>query len=88
MMHLTSLTIEPRNRYRTNDEQNPMVCTVKLASEKATVETVLSDEQVLQVLRLVQGIVADAAKRNVDDFVAQAQMVQGMTANQIEGESA
>ena len=76
-MQLTELTIQARNRYRDLSADNPLVCTVKLSSEKAIVETALHPDQVHQVLALVQGIVAEAAKRNVDEFVSQVTAIEG-----------
>jgi len=72
-MKLTRLMIAPRSDW---DKNSPIICTVKLSSEAATVETVLSDDQAQQVLALVQGIVAEAAARNVADFVAHVSALQ------------
>jgi hypothetical protein len=76
-MQLTELKISARNQYRELSAKNPLVCSVKLSSEKAIVETVLHPDQLHQVLLLVQGIVADAAKRNVDEFVSQVTAIEG-----------
>jgi hypothetical protein len=76
-MKLTELTIQARNKYLDLSANNPLVCTVKLSSDKAIVETALHADQINQVLALVQGIVADAAKRNVDEFVSQVAAIEG-----------
>jgi hypothetical protein len=55
---------------------NPLVCTVKLSSETAVVETLLHDDQIEQILMLVQGIVAEAAQRNVAAFVSQVLAIE------------
>lgn len=84
-MKLTELKIGPKHSWASPSPENPIICTVKLSSEHATVETVLSEDQVQKVLALVQGIVAEAAKRNVADFVAQAQMIETPATVQIGG---
>ena len=76
-MRLTELKIAPTRSWDKLGNDNPLVCTVKLSSEKATVETVLHPDQVQQVLALVQNIVADAAQRNVADFVSQVTAIEG-----------
>lgn len=76
-MRLTELKIAPTRSWDQMGNDNPLVCTVKLSSEKATVETVLHPDQVQQVLALVQNIVADAAQRNVADFVSQVTAIEG-----------
>lgn len=80
-MKLTELRIGPKTSW---DMKSPMVCTVKLSSDHATVETILSDDQIQAVLRLVQGIVADAAARNVADFVAQVGAISASAVPAIE----
>ena len=70
-MNLTELKIAPQQTYRQVAQDNPLICTVTLKSENATVQTVLHVDQVAMILDLVQRIVADAAQRNVADFVAQ-----------------
>lgn len=76
-MQLTELKIAPTRHWDKLGDDNPLVCTVKLSSEKATVETMLYPDQVQQVLALVQTIVADAAQRNVADFVSQVTAIEG-----------
>ena len=75
-MKITELKIAPKSSWQMVGRDNPMVCTVKLASENAVVETVLHDDQIRQVLMLVQGIVADAAQRNVAAFVSQVMAIE------------
>lgn len=65
-MKITQLTIGPRNSW---DAKSPTICTVKIASEAATVETVLNDDDLNRILDLVQGIVAEAGARNMAAFV-------------------
>lgn len=76
-MKITELKIAPKSRWASASEDNPTICTVKLESETATVETVLSEEQVRRVLMLVQDIVAEAAERNVKEFVAAVSQIEG-----------
>lgn len=76
-MRLTELKIAPTHSWDRPSDENPLICTVKLSSEKATVETVLHPDQVQQVLSLVQSIVAEAAQRNVADFVSQVTAIEG-----------
>jgi hypothetical protein len=40
------------------------------------VETLLHDDQIKQVLMLIQGIVAEAAQRNVAAFVSQVLAIE------------
>ncbi len=75
-MKITELKIAPKSSWSAVGSDNPLVCTVKLASENAVVETVLHDDQIRQVLMLVQGIVADAAQRNVAAFVSQVMAIE------------
>jgi hypothetical protein len=75
-MKITELKIAPKNTWMPLGDANPLVCTVKLASENAVVETVLHDDHVMQVLLLVQGIVAEAAQRNVAAFVSQVLAIE------------
>lgn len=75
-MKITELKIAPKLSWSSVSADNPLVCTVKLASESAIVETVLHGDQIQQVLMLVQGIVADAAQRNVAAFVSQVMAIE------------
>lgn len=75
-MKLTQLTIGPKHTWSPASKDNPVICTVKLSSENATVETVLNDEQIQRVLDLVQHIVAEAARRNVAEFVASVRQLE------------
>ena len=72
-MKITKLVIGPRANW---DPKSETICTIQLASEKATVETVLSDDDLNRVLDLVQSIVADAAERNVAEFVNAIRQVE------------
>lgn len=75
-MKLTQLTIGPKHAWNIASKENPVICTVKLSSENATVETVLNDEQIQRVLDLVQNIVAEAARKNVAEFVASVRQIE------------
>lgn len=70
-MKLIELKIAPKAQWQAVSAANPLVCTVKLASENTTVETALHEDQVHQILALVQHLVAEAAQRNVAAFAAQ-----------------
>jgi len=70
-MKLTELKIAPQNSWGAVGDNNPLICTVNLASDHATVQTALHADQIAMILDLVQRIVAEAAQRNVADFVAQ-----------------
>jgi len=70
-MKITELKIAPKHAWQKVSDDNPLVCTVKLESETATVETALHEDQVRQVLALVQSIVVDATTRNLAAFVSQ-----------------
>lgn len=80
-MKITQLKIAPSLSFRDVSENNPLVCTVKLASDKATVETVLSQEDMHEMLRLVQRLVADAAERNIAEFVNTVTEIEGSQDN-------
>jgi hypothetical protein len=75
-MKITELKISPKLSWHPVGSDNPLVCTVKLAGENAVVETALHDDHVRQVLMLVQGVVADAAQRNVAAFVSQVMAIE------------
>lgn len=75
-MKLTELKIAPRKTWEGTSSTNLLVCTVKLSSDNATVETALHEDQVRQVLALVQSIVAEAAQRNVAAFVSQVTAIE------------
>jgi hypothetical protein len=75
-MKITELKIAPRSSWQMVGRDNPLVCTVKLSSETAVVETLLHDDQIEQILMLVQGIVAEAAQRNVAAFVSQVLAIE------------
>jgi hypothetical protein len=75
-MKLTELKIAPTRSWDRPGDKNPLICTVKLSSETATVETALHPDQVQQLLLLVQKIVAEAAQRNVAAFVQQVTAIE------------
>ena len=75
-MKLTELKIAPKRGLEMVSNDNPLVCTVKITSDTATVETALHEDQVRQVLALVQRIVAEAAQRNVAAFVSQVTAIE------------
>lgn len=76
-MKLTELKIGPQHAWKAQGIENPVICTVKLSSETATVETILTNDQIQRVLDLVQHIVAEAARKNVADFVASVRQIEG-----------
>lgn len=67
-MKITELKIARKHSWAAASASNPLVCTVKLQSETATVETVLNDDDMHAMIGLVQRLVADAAARNVAAF--------------------
>lgn len=73
-MKLTKLTIGPKNAW---DAASPTICTVQLASESATVETMLNSNDLNRILDLVQGIVAEAGARNMAEFVSAVRAIEG-----------
>jgi len=75
-MKITELKIAPKHTWQKVSNDNPLVCTVKLESETATVETALHEDQVRQVLALVQSIVAEAATRNVEAFASHVTAIE------------
>lgn len=77
-MKLTQLKIGARNEWGSQPEDRQMICTVKLESEKTTVETVLSDGDVQRVLDLIREVVSAAAERNVSAFVAAARAIEAV----------
>ena len=81
-MKVTSINIEPPNQWREITAENPLKATVKLSSKNTTVETTLDDADMNELLALVEHIIARAAKRNVEQFVA---AVSGNHAMTIEG---
>ncbi len=82
-MKLTELKIARRNSWDDNPVNNPLVCTVKLSGEKAIIETALNDDDLQRMIDLVQSIVADAAKRNVDAFVSEVRQVEAAKAQAV-----
>jgi len=76
-MKITELKICPKAPWEVVGRNNPLVCTVKLSSTDVVVQTVLHDDQIEQILMLVQGIVAEAAQRNVAAFVSQVLAIEG-----------
>lgn len=68
-MKLTELKISRRSAWSAAGPGNPLVCTVKLESERAVVETVLSEEDTAALLKMVQRTVADSAAQNIAAFV-------------------
>lgn len=75
-MKITELKIAPKAPWDVVGRNNPLVCTVKLSSKDVVVETLLHDDQIKQVLMLIQGIVAEAAERNVAAFVSQVLAIE------------
>ncbi len=76
-MKLTELRIAPENAYRSIGAQNRMKAVVKLDSDGATVEAVLSEDTMLRMLDLCAEEIAANAKRNVDEFVAAVSSIEG-----------
>lgn len=83
-MKISEITISPTHRWSEISEENPLRATVSLKSEATTVETVLDNDDMEELLALVEHIVARAAKRNVEQFVA---AVSGRHQQMIEGEA-
>ena len=81
-MKISEITIGPANKWRELSDENPLKATVKLRSKETTVGTVLDDADMNELLALVEHIIARAAKRNVEQFVA---AVSGNHAMTIEG---
>ena len=82
-MQISEITISPVSRWNPLSEENPLRATVKLASDETTVETVLDEADMNELLAMVEHIIARAAKRNVEQFVA---AVSGNHTMTIEGE--
>ena len=82
-MKVSLINIAPVQSWQEISEKNPLRATVKLLSDETTVETVLDNEDMEELLTLVEHIVARAAKRNVEQFVA---AVSGRHQQTIEGE--
>ena len=83
-MKISEINIAPVNQWRELSEENPLRASVKLLSDETTVETVLDNDDMEELLALVEHIVARAAKRNVEQFVA---AVSGRHQQMIEGET-
>ncbi len=83
-MKISKIEIGPVNKWREISEENPLRASVSLLSDKTTVETVLDNDDMEELLALVEHIVARAAKRNVEQFVA---AVSGRHQQVIEGEA-
>ena len=82
-MKISEIKIAPIHTWQDLSIENPLKATVKLKSDETSVETVLDDCDMNDLLDLVQHIIARAAKRNIDNFVA---MVSGGHSQMIEGE--
>ena len=83
-MKISEINIAPKHKWQEVSEENQLRASVKLMSDKTTVETVLDNEDMEELLALVEHIVARAAKRNVEQFVA---AVSGRHQQMIEGET-
>lgn len=81
-MQISGITIAPNHTWEKVSEKNPLRASVSLLSKETTVETVLDSEDMEELLALVEHIVARAAKRNVEQFVA---AVSGRHQQTIEG---
>ena len=81
-MKITKIVIQPTNVYRDLSGENPLKASVQLASDDTTVETVLNGEDMEELLALTENLIARAAKRNVEQFVA---AVSGRHQQTIEG---
>ena len=75
-MKITSLTISPRHTWDAPSAKNPLRAVVKLSNDDSTVETVIPDEMMQPLLDMVSGIVAEAAKKNVAEFVAAVSAIE------------
>ena len=69
-MEITEIRIAPSDNWRELSDDNPLKATVKLSSKETTVETVLDSTDMHELLVLVEHIIARAAKRNVEQFIA------------------
>jgi hypothetical protein len=58
-MKLTELKIAPRHSWSKISASNPMVCSVKLESEGAIVESAIPPEEVEKIIALVSQIVSE-----------------------------
>lgn len=81
-MKVTKIVIQPTNAYRDLSEENPLKASVQLSSDDTTVETVLNGDDMEELLAVTENIIARAAKRNVEQFVA---AVSGRHQHTIEG---
>ena len=82
-MKITEIKIAPTNSWEVLSKDNPLRATVKLSSDKTTVETVLNDDDQAEIIALIEHVIARAAKRNVEQFVA---AVSGGHGQLIEGD--
>ena len=79
-MKLTELKIAPRHSWSKVSASNPMVCSVKLESEGAIVESAIPPEEVEKIIALVSQIVTKSVAKNVADFISQVTAVEASAA--------
>ena len=84
-MKVTKIVIQPTNAYSDLSEENPLKASVQLSSDNTTVETVLNGDDMEELLAVTEDLIARAAKRNVEQFVA---AVSGRHQQTIEGDVA
>jgi len=79
-MKLTELKIAPRHSWSQISASNPMVCSVKLESEGAIVESAIPSGEVEKIIALVSQIVTKSVAKNIADFVAEVTAVEASAA--------
>ncbi len=79
-MKLTELKIAPRKSWAKVGADNPMICSVKLQSDDAIVESAIPPEEVEKIIALVSQIVTKSVERNVSDFVQEAKAIEARNA--------
>ena len=75
-MKITELRLAPARSWEAPGLENNMVCTVKLASKDSVVQTVIPQDMMEELIRLVCGIVSKAATNNVADFARTVSQIE------------
>ncbi len=81
---IQELTIAPEKTWRAVGDGNPLRATVKLGGGKSTVGTIIPHDMMEPLLDMVSGIVAQAAERNIAEFVAEVSAIEADKPQQIE----
>jgi hypothetical protein len=84
MKRIQELTIAPEKTWRAVGDDNPLRAIVKLGDGKSTVETIIPHDMMEPLLDMVSGIVAQAAERNIAEFVAEVSAIEADKPQQIE----